>query len=111
MASLFDQALQIADRINYQHNAITANFAFNNLTQNADIQVIFEKSKEIVDIQGETGVVTRRPMAFVEHKPLLEKSIPLPKVRDQLTIDSIVYDIVSAPDDGHNQTEMQLEKA
>lgn len=110
MPTAFDRTLAIGDKLNYRHNGLTAVFAYNDLVDTAEITVIFEKSKEIIVLQGEVEVVTRRPVASVQHEQLEQLGLPLPKKKDQLTINSIVYDIVAVPDDGHNETEMHLEK-
>lgn len=110
MASAFDRILEIGDKANHRHNGEPAIFAYNNLLDTEEVSVIFEKSKEIIVIQGETEIVTRRPVASIQHKQLTELGLPNPKIGDQLTIQTIVYDIVAVPDDGHNETEMHLEK-
>ena len=110
MPTLFDRTLAAGDRLNYRHNGQQAVFAYNDLIDSAEITVIFERSKEIITLQGETEVAVRRPVASVQHEQLEQLGLPLPKKRDQLTIDSIVYDIAAVPDDGHNETEMHLEK-
>lgn len=109
MPSGFDRLLEIGDKINYGHNAQAATFAYNNLVDEAAVTVIFESSKEIIVVQGETEVVTRRPVASIDHKQLEEKALPFPQVKDQLTVEAKTYDIVAVPDDGHNETEMHLE--
>jgi len=109
MPSGFDRLLEIGDKISYRHHAEAATFSFNNLTQQAEVRVIFEPSKEIIVLQGETEIVTRRPIAFIDHKQLEELALPFPQVKDQLTVQAKVYDIVAVPDDGHNETEMHLE--
>ncbi len=110
MASSFDKLLYIGDRVNHKHNGEPAIFAYNNLQNTAPVTVIFEKSKELIVVQGENEVVTRRPVAYIEWDQLTELGLPKPKKRDQITIQGIVYDIVAVPDDGHNETEMHLEK-
>lgn len=106
----FDRALEIGDKINHKHNGETATFSYNGLQDSATVSVIFEPAKEIITIQGETEVVTRRPVAYIQHNQLEELALPQPAVRDQLTVQGVVYDIVAVPDDGHNETEMHLER-
>lgn len=106
----FDRALEIGDKVSHRHNGEPATFAYNNLANTEQVSVIFEKSKELIVLQGETEVVTRRPIAYIQMQELLEKSLPMPKIADQLTIQTVVYDIIAVPDDGHNQIEIHLEK-
>ena len=109
--SAFDRILKTADKTNYTLNGEPALFAFNDLTQNEDVTVIFEKEKEVVAMQGENQIVVRRPFATIQHQQFIELGLPLPKIRDQLTIQGVIYDIAEAPEDGHNETEMLLEEA
>jgi len=109
-ATAFDRLLELGDKINHNHNGETAVFAYNNITETSDISVIFESSKEIISIQGETEVVTRRPVAYIKIKQIEDLAIPIPAVKDQLTVQGTVYDIVAVLDDGHNEIEIHLEK-
>lgn len=106
----FDRALRVGDKINYKHNSEPAIFAYNNLLNTETVSVVFERAKELIVMQGETEIITRRPVAYIQQSEIDNLTIPYPIVGDQLTIQSVVYDIVAVPDDGHNEIEIHLEK-
>lgn len=109
-SNAFDKLLQISDKLNYLHNSQAAVFKYNDLADSADVKVIFEAAKEVITLQGDTEIVTRRPVAFIDMAQLKQRNLPMPKVRDQFEIDQVIYDIVATPNDGHNEIECYLEK-
>ena len=110
MLTAFDRLLKVGDKTNYKHNSEPAIFAYNDLVDTETVSVIFERAKELIVMQGETEIITRRPVAYMQQNEIDNLNIPNPVIGDQLTIQNIIYDIVAVPDDGHNEIEMHLEK-
>ena len=110
MSTAFDRLLKVGDKANHKHNSEPAIFAYNGLLSTATVSVIFERAKELIVMQGETEIITRRPVAYIQQSEIDNLIIPNPVVGDQLTIQSVIYDIVAVPDDGHNEIEIHLEK-